>query len=136
MDATPSNPGHYGAGGDMPPASVHPQFGQGSTSTMGFKWSTLHDAAAAVRVIAGLASEPLTPEVRNFPARMRGAGGWRRELAEQGLEDLGAIMEPGLSALVSARAQGVNPTAAARALWTEFQAARDALLALAPPPER
>jgi hypothetical protein len=103
---------------------------------MGYKWSTLHDAAAAVGAIAGLASEPLTPEARNFPAVMRGAGGWRRDLVEQGIEDLAAIMEPGLSALVSARAQGVNPTAAARALWQEFQAARDALLALAPPPER
>jgi hypothetical protein len=136
MDATPSNTGQYGAGGDMPPASVLPQLGQGTTSAMGGKWSALHDAAAAVGAIAGLASEPMTPEARNFPALMRGAGGWRRALAEQGIEDLAAIMEPGLSALLSARAQGVNPTAAARALWHEFRAARDALLALAPPPER
>ena len=43
-------------------------------------------------------------------------------------------MEPGLSALLAVHARGVNPAAPALTLWQEFVAARDALLALTPPP--
>jgi hypothetical protein len=43
-------------------------------------------------------------------------------------------MEPGLAALLAVHARGVNPAAAALALWQEFHAARAALLALTPPP--
>ena len=73
-------------------------------------------------------------EVVEFPLRMHDAGGWRCDLAEQGIEDLTAIMEPGLSALLAVHARGASPTAAAHALWHEFVAARDALLTLVPPP--
>jgi hypothetical protein len=135
MDATPSNPANPGAGGHLAGAG-RPPFAPGSTSALSLKWSALHDAAVAVGAIAGLAGEPMRPAVRNFPAVMRDAGGWRRELAEQGIEDLTAVMEPGLSALLAAHARGVNPAAAAQALWREFIAARDALLALVPPPQR
>lgn len=62
------------------------------------------------------------------------AGGWRRQSAEQGIDDLAAIMEPGLAALLAVNARGVNPAVAAMALWQEFHAARATLLALAPPP--
>lgn len=102
---------------------------------MSMKWSAVHDASGVVAMLAGLAAEPMRAEVRNFPAVMRDAGGWRRELAEQGIEDLAAIMEPGLAALLAVNARGVNPASAALALWQEFHAARSALLALAPPPE-
>lgn len=140
MDATPfstqgSRPlGHSlpGAGHSLPGAG-RPQFGQGSASAMSMKWSALHDAADAVGAMAGIAPQPMKPDVRNFPALMRDTGGWRRELAEQGIEDLSAIMEPGVSALIAAHARGASPAAAAMALWSEFQAARDALLVLAPP---
>ncbi len=97
------------------------------------KWSGLHDAAETVAAIAGIDSPPMTPAVRNLPGMMRDAGGWRRQRAEQGIEDLAALMEPGLSALLTACAQGADPRPAARALWHEFVLARDALLALAPP---
>ena len=43
-------------------------------------------------------------------------------------------MEPGLEALLTACARGADPRPAARALWNEFLRARDALVALAPPP--
>jgi hypothetical protein len=43
-------------------------------------------------------------------------------------------MEPGLAALLAVSARGGNPAAAALALWQEFDAARAALLLLAPPP--
>ena len=116
------------------PAAGRAQFGKASASAMSMKWSALHDAATAASMLAGVAAKPMTAEQRNFPAVMRDAGGWRRELAEQGIEDLNAIMEPGIAALLAVHARGVDPTAAASALWREFVTARDALFALAPPP--
>lgn len=117
------------------PGAGRPEFGQASASAMSMKWSALHDAANVVATLAGIAAEPMRPEVRNFPAVMRDAGGWRRDLAEQGIDDLSAIMEPGMAALLAVNARGVSPAPAALALWQEFHAARTALLGLAPPPE-
>jgi stage V sporulation protein SpoVS len=116
------------------PTSGRPEFGQASASTMSMKWSALHDAVSVAGLLAGIAAEPMRPEVRNFPAVMRDAGGWRRQRAEEGIDDLAAIMEPGLAALLAVNARGVNPAVAAMALWQEFHAARAALLALTPPP--
>ena len=117
------------------PTSGRPEFGQASASAMSMKWSALHDAVAVVGSLTGMAPEPIRPEIRNFPAIMRDVAGWRCELAVQGIDDLSAVMEPGLAALLAIHARGVNPAPAALALWQEFQAARAALLALTPPPE-
>lgn len=133
MDATPFSFGQPPATPILP-ASGRPLFGQATASMISMKWSALHDAAAAVAAIAGLAAEPMRADVRNFPAVMRDAGGWRRDLAEQGIEDLSAIMEPGLAALLAAHARGADASAPALALWQEFHAARNALLELTPPP--
>jgi len=115
------------------PTSGRPEFGQASASAMSMKWSALHDAVNVVGMLAGLAAEPTRPEIRNFPAMMRDTGGWRRDLAEQGIGDLSAVMEPGLVALLAVHARGTNPAVPALALWQEFHAARAALLALVPP---
>lgn len=120
--------------GAVLPGAGLPEFGQASASVMSMKWSALHDAAGVVAMLAGLQAEAMRPEVRNFPAVMRDAGGWRRDAAERGIEDLAAIMEPGLAALLAVNARGGNPAAAALALWREYCAARAALLALTPPP--
>ncbi len=121
------------APGGALPGSGRAEFGQASASAMSMKWSALHDAATVIATLAGLSAEPMRPEVRNFPAIMRDAGGWRRHLAEQGIGDLSAVMEPGLGALLAVHARGADPATAALALWQEFQAARAALLALSPP---
>ena len=123
MDATPTR---FGFGPDD-------VTGAATAERMNRKWSVLHDAAATVGGIAGAAARPLTPEERRFPEIICKAGGWRRELAEQGIEDLSAILEPGLSALLTACGRGASCVAPAQALWREFIAARDALLRLAPP---
>lgn len=120
--------------GGVLPTSGRAEFGQASASAMSMKWSALHDAVGVAGMLAGIAAEPMRAEVRNFPAVMRDAGGWRRKKAEEGIDDLAAIMEPGLAALLAVNARGVNPAVAAMALWQEFHAARAALLALAPPP--
>lgn len=129
---TPAQGAGLGSGGVLP-GSGRPEFGQASASAMSMKWSALHDAAGVVAMLAGIAAEPMRADVRNFPAVMRDAGGWRRNMAEQGVEDLSAIMEPGLAALMAVHARGINPASAALALWQEFHAARAALLALTPP---
>ena len=121
-------------GGGLLPGSGRAQFGQASTSALGMKWSALHDAAAVVAALAGILPDAMTADMRNFPAAMRDAGGWRRAMAEQGIEDMSAFMEPGLSALLAVHARGVSPSAPALALWQEFIAARDALMMLTPPP--
>ena len=137
MDAAPDfGPSSLAAGsalGGALPGSGRAEFGQASASAMSMKWSALHDAAGVVAMLAGIAAEPMRADVRNFPAIMRDAGGWRRSMAEQGIEDLTAIMEPGMAALLAVHARGVSPAAAALALWQEFHAARAALLALTPP---
>jgi hypothetical protein len=109
------------------------QFGQASASAFSMKWSALHDAAGVIASLAGLSPAGMDARQRNFPANIRDCGGWRRELAEQSLADLSAVLEPGLSALLSVSARGVDPSAPALALWEEFCAARDAMLGLLPP---
>jgi hypothetical protein len=116
-----------------PPQAGRVEFGQAAGNAMSMKWSALHDAAALVCTLAGLQPEMRKPDVRNFPAIMRDTGGWRYDLAKQGVDDLAAIMEPGLAALLAVSARGQSPGPAAAALWQEFVASRAALLELVPP---
>ena len=101
---------------------------------MAMKWSALHDAASVVATLAGLAPEPRKADVRNFPAQIRDTGGWRKILAEQGVDDLSAVMQPGIAALLAAHARGITPAAAALTLWHEFVRTRAALLELVEAP--
>lgn len=96
------------------------------------KWTVLQDAAAVVATLAGVEWERPGPEIRDFPEIMRKAGGWRLRLAEQGIDDLAAIMEPGIEALLAVHGRGADASAPALALWQEFLEARAALLELAP----
>lgn len=74
----------------------------------------------------------MKPELRNYPAVVRDAGGWRRDMAEQGVDDLSVVMEAGIAALLAVHARGVDARSAAASLWEEFQSARSALLDLVP----
>ena len=69
----------------------------------------------------------------DFPLRIADAEPWRQAQAENGIADLAAIMEPGIAALLAINARGADPRPAAEALWREFRAAREAILALLPP---
>jgi hypothetical protein len=136
MDMNPINHGGQTAPGGALPGSGRASFGQAAVSALSMRWSALHDAASAIASLAGIEPEPMNAQQRNFPAVMRDSGGWRRELAEQGVEDLTAILEPGLSALLAVHARGADATSPAGALWEEFCRARDALLSLMPPPSQ
>jgi hypothetical protein len=133
MSTTPINQGAGGIKGGGPPGPPRPQFGQASAGTLSVRWTALHDAAAVVAGLSGLPAVQMPAGLRNFPAIMRDAGGWRRELAEQGVQDLAAIMEPGLAALLAVHARGADAVPAALALWAEFRHARDRLVALSLP---
>jgi hypothetical protein len=125
-------------GGGAFPGSGRAQFGQGAANALSMKWSALHDAAETVALLAGAEGKAMTQRARAFPVSLRDVAPALRELVEEGVADLAAVMEPGLSALIAAHARGAVPRVAATALWEEFLGARDALMALAasqiPPP--
>ena len=117
----------------IPGATSRPAFGQSAANASSLKWAALQDAAKVIAALSGLEPEHATPQVRNFPALMREAEPWRRELADRGIEDMTAVLEPGIAALLGVNARGASPRPAALALWHEFVEARAALLALLPP---
>lgn len=132
MDATLINHASAVPASSAVPPVTPPLFEVPSAGSLEPKWQALHQAAVAVAAMAGATSQPMTPEQRDFPEAMRQAGGWRFTLARQGVDDLAAIMEPGLAALLAAHARGADAPAAALVLWEEFQSTRDALMALMP----
>lgn len=95
-------------------------------------WAALQDVGAAVAAMAGAVPDKPDPRIRNLPAQLRDIGGWQRDLGERAIDDLAAVMRPGVAALLAVTARGQDPAHAAQRLWAEFCSARDALLALAP----
>ncbi len=115
--------------GEMDAPLLHPALGENHA----MKWDALHEAASAVAMLAGV-GEDITPQrVREFPYRLKALDPWRQHLAERGMDDLKAIMEPGIEALVTVNENGLDTAVPAMALWREFVAARESLLALLPP---
>lgn len=114
----------------MPPHPPGPTRANGNT---GIRWAALSEAGTVVAALAGIEPETSDKQVRNFPALIRDCEDWRRDLAVQGIEDLQAIMEPGLAALLAINARGNDCRAAALALWREFLTARAAVIGLLPP---
>ncbi|MBX7482162.1 hypothetical protein [Qipengyuania qiaonensis] len=118
---------------DLAHATVLPPIGVGrrtlsEVDILTEQWEAVHEAAAAVGNLAQLGREALSPEIAELPLRAARMGGWRYETAARGIDDLAAVMQPGLRALLSLTAQGRDTTAAALTLWREFHAARRAIL--------
>jgi hypothetical protein len=99
------------------------------------RWAALSGAA---RVIARLAHVENAESVDDvdallaWPRVLSHLAGRRRMLIEQAMEDLSAVMEPGLTALIDAHEAGAQTQPAAHALWQEFLRARHGLFALIP----
>ncbi len=104
----------------------------GGAESFEANWMALHNHAREIGKFAALAEEPFREELAGFPARIRDAGAAQQELAQRGLEDITAMLQPGLAALRAISGRGQEPTAPALALWREFHAARQALLLLCP----
>ena len=101
-------------------------------AALSVQWDAVHEAAAAVGILAQLGEEPVDEEIRSLPERAVAAGGAKLDMVVRGVDDLAAVMQPGLRALLSLTAQGLDTTSAALTLWREFHNAREAILALAP----
>ena len=123
MTATPT---------DLATATRREGAAAGAPSAIARQWAALQDAGCAVAELAGLAPEKPSTRVRDFPALIGDAAGWRLKLASDGVADMAAMMTPGVKALLAVAARGQDPTAAALALWREYHHARTALLALVP----
>tara|TARA_R110000751_G_scaffold2018_7_gene8646 strand:- start:234371 stop:234769 length:399 start_codon:yes stop_codon:yes gene_type:complete len=113
----------------LPPADTGPRAAP-NIGILAAQWEAVHEAAAAVGNLAQLGRESLTPEIEQLPHRAAEQGGWHYEMVAHGIEDLAAVMQPGLRALLSLTAQGQDTTAAALTLWREFHTARTAILDL------
>lgn len=96
-------------------------------------WKAIHASAAEVAALAGLAPEKSEGAITDFPAHCTEAGEWQRSMARQGIDDIEAMLRPGLIALRTIAARGGDTTAAALALWREFYSARGAILAFVEP---
>ncbi len=101
----------------------------GRSSALAARWQSLGDAG---RVIASLAGKTWSQTDAQFIAWIESVPHDRRQSALEGIDDLSAMIEPGLAALLYVCENGGDARAPAAALWREFSAARAALLALAP----
>ena len=99
--------------------------------TLAERWEALHDQANELTRLAQLSPEPFAGVLAAFPAVMKSASEWRRNLADQGLDDIEAMMRPGLSALATLQERGAATNAPALALWREFYTARGAVMEIA-----
>ena len=94
------------------------------------RWEDLHHSAAQLARAAALSPEDFDGDLAAFPAMLGEANEWQREMAWQGIEDIDAMMRPGLAALNTLTERGNDATVPALALWREFHHAREAVLAL------
>ncbi|WP_068088303.1 hypothetical protein [Novosphingobium rosa] len=98
------------------------------TTPLGQRWAALAGAAQVIAQLAGQSDLAIVP-----PAGLLTITGKRRALVDQALDDLLAVLEPGLTALLHVEHHGGSSAPAARALWQEFLRARQGLAALIPP---
>ena len=104
-------------------------------ATIAARWDGLHACAADIARMAGIAAEKPDDAVRRFIDRFEAASEWQRTMASQGIDDIAAMLRPGLAALNTIVQRGGDTSAAALALWHEFHHARSAVLALVEPRE-
>lgn len=98
------------------------------------KWERLHSEAEQLASFAHLAPERSGQFITAFPAMLEHAGESQRQRALQGIEDIDAMMQPGMTALRTISARGVDVGPPALALWREFHAAREAVIEIVADP--
>lgn len=119
----------------MRTAARDPEPGEGAWSPASFtdQWHHLHAEAAQVARLAQLSPEPIVGPLAQFPSELNRAPQWQRALAQQGVEDIEAMIRPGLAALEIVTQRKGAATAPALALWREFYNARRAIMAITHP---
>lgn len=99
----------------------------GVTDGLEQAWFALHRQAGEVAQLARIAAEPAATPIASLIAN---AQPWQRNLAGQAIDDVTAMLGSGLTALATLSGRGQDTAAPALALWREFHAARDALMAV------
>lgn len=119
----------FGRSGGAGPASR----AEPGAADLASRWAGLHEAAAVIAALAGEGALAPTDGAAGFLEGLAREGGWRLRLAGEGIEDLAAILQTGICALLAIHGQGGGAVVApARALWAEFLSARSGILALCP----
>ncbi|WFL78575.1 hypothetical protein P7228_05790 [Altererythrobacter arenosus] len=113
-------------------ANAIPANRRGASKPLAERWRYLHEAANEIADKAALAPEIMSVEIEGFPHRVETAGADRAFLVRRALEDLDAVLQPGLTALRLIESRGLDTTAPALALWREFYHTRAAVLSLCP----
>lgn len=101
-----------------------------SLGALADRWNALHHTADAIAELAGLSPERAGGAQSGFAAKLGDASAWQHEAARQGIDDIDAMMRPGLAALGTLAARGKDTSVPAQTLWREFHHAREAVLAL------
>ena len=96
------------------------------------KWGVIHEAARAVGALAQLAEEPPSDLVVSLPRRAAALDAQKFGLIERMVDDIDAVMQPGIEVLLAPEIANRGSVDAALSLWCEFRNARDAVLALVP----
>ncbi|MEM8724296.1 MAG: hypothetical protein AAGE86_02125 [Pseudomonadota bacterium] len=109
--------------------------GSRSSEALAQRWKELHEQSAQLASLAAIVPEPFGHVLADFPNRFEAASDWQRDLVWQAIEDIDAMMQPGMTALRTIAARDQDATAPALALWREFFSARNAVLALVEPNE-
>lgn len=117
---------------DSNPA-LEPKVAGESPGGLAAGWALLLEAGDAVAELAQLGPEHCLVSPRDFAMRAAAAGPSRLALAERMIDDCAAALHTGITALIGASESGRDTTAAAFALWREYDRAREALLALSTP---
>ncbi len=105
------------------------------SADLGERWQALHESAQEVARQAGLARDLVFDEAAEEHAIFANVSDWQQKLALQALEDLDAVLQPGLAALRAIEARGRDGSAPAQALWREFLRSRESILALIGAPD-
>jgi hypothetical protein len=108
--------------------AVPPSLTPGTTQG---KWASLHDPAAVLAALAEVELKVADLDPPALPTSLSEGPAWRRELFDRAALDAAAALQPGIAGVASLAARGENSSSRAQALWAEFLAAREALLALA-----
>lgn len=92
------------------------------------RWEALGVKAEQLARLAGLGADHAMPAT--LPDAIGQANEWQRDLVWRGVEDIEAMLQPGLAALRILGDRGQDPSAPALALWRELHGARSAILRL------
>ena len=123
----------------IPPEPFRPQgapHSLQSDTALADKWAALAKAASAIAMLAGQDTLAEAGEHLAIPEHLMQTAPRRALLIEQAIDDLVAVMTPGLRALLEVHARGSEASAPAQALWQEFVTARAGLIALADAPAK